>query len=71
MKNIYDAMREKLELIEQYQKEVQKLNREIKALQAIAPMLEEAGDRDSDAFRTYEQRLAGAGGNGQSKAIFP
>ncbi len=71
MKNIYDAMREKLELIEQRQQEVQKLNDEIKALQAIAPMLEEAGDRDSDAFREYEQRLAATGSNGQRKNIFP
>jgi hypothetical protein len=71
MKNIYDAMREKLELIEQHQEEVQRLNAEIRALQAIAPVLEEAGDRDSDAFRKYEQRLTATGSNGQRKTIFP
>ncbi len=71
MKNIYDAMREKLELIEQHQEEIQRLNAEIKALQAIAPNLEEDSDRDSDAFRKNEQRLTATGSNGQRKPIFP
>ncbi len=63
MKNIYDAIREKFELVEQYQQQLRKLNAEIKALQAVVPMLEEAGDKNSDAFKKYERELT-ASSNG-------